>query len=379
MRDVVKDSPLGNREGTCATTHRAEGILQEEVALRERVGHFYATKAVFSYAFLVLFAPVTPTFSQTVDHQPSGEALVADEKGRDYPIGVGDVLNIAIVGAPESSGRFRVAATGSIMLPGLRQPIRADGLTAADLSKSIGEALKAAELLREPMVNVFVEQYHSRTISILGAVNRPGVYPLEKPTTLLEALSLAGGVAPAAGPTATILRRGPPPGTEGLAEADRAGFDNDWTQTVHLPKLMEGKDPSLNIELHPGDVVNVSTAPVVYVMGAVMRPGGFVLPDSRSGVTVLQALAMAAGLKPISGARRSFIIRRSASGNDRQEIPINVAKLMAGKLHDQALEPNDILFIPESGSRKALARVSEAAIGGLNTVAIYSGIRVATR
>ncbi len=319
-----------------------------------------------------------PSFGQTNQPTPAATA-VSKETPHDYPIGVGDVLSIGVVDAPEVSGRYRVADTGYIVIPGLPQPIKAQGLTAVELARSIGDAFKAAELLREPRVGVFVEGYHSRTISVLGAVNRPSVYPLEKPTTLLEALSLAGGLAPTAGPTAIIVHRGAPPGTEGLSGAELARSSAEWTQTVELSMLMEGRDPSHNFELSPGDVVNVSAAPVVYVMGAVIRPGGFVLPDSKSGVTVLKALAMAEGLKPISGAKRSVIVRRSGSGEGRQEIAIDVAKLMARKLPDQPLEPNDILFIPESYSKKTIHTLAGTALQGLNYLAIYSGIRVATR
>ncbi len=328
--------------------------------------------------FLMAGVVAAPSFGQT--NQPTPTATqVPKETRNDYPIGVGDVLSIGIVDAPEISGKYRVADTGYIVIAGLPEPIKAQGLTAVELARSIGDALKAAELLREPRVGVFVEGYHSRTIAVLGAVNRPSVYALEKPTTLLEALSLAGGLAPTAGPTAIIVHTGAPPGTEGSSGAELAQSSAEWTQTVKLSMLMEGRDPSHNFELSPGDVVNVSTAPVVYVMGAVIRPGGFVLPDSKSGITVLKALAMAEGLKPISGAKRSVIVRRSASGSERQEMPVDVAKLMAGKIADQALEPNDILFIPESYSKKTIHMLANTALQGVNYLAMYSGIRVATR
>ncbi len=332
---------------------------------------------LFGFLFLTLFAFVVPAFGQTSEHAPSGPPAVSEEKHRDYVIGPNDILSIGVGDWPQISGRFRVTDTGYLVLPGLPRPIKAQGLSAPELSKSIAEALQAADLMREPMVNVFVEQYRSRSVTVVGAVMRPSVYPIEKPTTLLEVLSLAGGLAQTAGSTVTVARHGPPPGTEGLSEADLAHFSGDWTQTIDSAKLMEGKDPSLNIEVHAGDVVNVSTAPIIYIMGAVTRQGGFVLPDSKSGVTVLQALAMAEGLKPISGASRSVIIRRSANADERQEIPIDVTKLMTRKLPDQALEPNDILLIPESSSKKSLHRLSDAAVQGLNTLAIYAGYRVA--
>ncbi len=307
--------------------------------------------------------------SQAGTPTPSEKAVSGD-----YLLGPGDVLTITVADSPELSGKYRVSENGQLNLASISTPIRAGGLTATEVAKRIAEALKAADLLRDPVVNVFLEEYHSRNVTVLGAVAKPSVYPLDRPTTVLEVLSLAGGLIPQSGNTLTLVRNGARP--EGATSAPTG----DSTLTIDLAKLMQGKDPSLNVEVHPGDVISVCQAPVIYVVGAVTKPGGFLVQDPGSGVTVLQALGMAEGLQPVAARNRSLLIRRSAGLKERQQIPINLDKLMAGKMRDQYMEPNDILFIPESSSKKtayAMARTAEQAVIGIATYGV--GLRVGTR
>jgi polysaccharide export outer membrane protein len=306
------------------------------------------------------------TQSQAGAPMPSEKAVSGD-----YLLGPGDILTIMIADSPELSGRYRVGENGQLNLPSISTPIQAGGLTATEVSKRIAEALKASDLLRDPVVNVFLEEYHSRNVTVLGAVAKPSVYPLERPTTIVEVLSLAGGLIPQSGNTLTLVRNSSR--SEGVTSAPTG----DSTVTIDLAKLMQGKDPSLNLEVRPGDVISVSPAPVIYVVGAVTKPGGFVLQDPGSGVTVLQALAMAGGLQSVAARSRTLLIRRPAGGKERQDVPINLDKLMAGKMGDQYLEANDILFVPESGSKKTaqvMARTAEQAIVGIATYG--AGLRI---
>ena len=196
----------------------------------------YGHKLGLGCSFLMLWALVAPTLGQTGNQVVSGPAPPSQQRLHDYTLGPNDVLYITVADSGEITGRYRVTDTGYLVLPGLSRPIKAQGLSVPELSKSIAEALEAAELMREPMVTVFVEQYHSQTVTVLGAVNKPSVYPLEKPTTLLEILSMAGGLKETAGSTVSLARKGPPPGTEGLSEADLAQFRSDWTQRNRLGK-----------------------------------------------------------------------------------------------------------------------------------------------
>jgi polysaccharide export outer membrane protein len=309
---------------------------------------------------------------------PSGGAAPSEKATADYVIGPGDVLTVTIGDSPEMSGRYRVSDSGEITLPSVLEPIKAVGLTAPKLSTAVAAALKDADLLRNPVVNVFVEEYRSRNVTVLGAVNKPGVYGLDRPTTLLQALSLAGGLTPLAGNTITVMRPDQDSAGKGASQTGASLPSDRPTFKVDMSSLLEGKDPSLNFVLRAGDVVSVANAPVVYVIGAVVKPGGYVLQDPKSGITVLQALALAEGLQPIAAAKRSMVIRRSASATDRQEIPIDLAKLMTRKIQDQMLEANDILFVPESGMKKSLHQAGAVVVSGLNGIAIYGlGYRVA--
>ncbi len=322
----------------------------------------------------VLLIAAAPALGQ-VKESPSSEANPkAENSASDYAIGPGDILAVNVMNSPELGGKFRVTEAGYLRLPGLTRPVKAEGLTAFELSQRLADALEAAELMREPMVTVFIDQYHGREVTVLGAVARPAVYTLQKPTTLMEVLSMAGGTLPTAGRDLTIVRKG-----EAMRDLlPESGVDllpPPSTVTIDLAKLVEGKDPSLNVEVHAGDLISVQTAPVCYVVGAVNRPGGFILQDPKYQLTVLKAMGLAGGLAPTS-AGRGLIIRRGANSSESQSIPINLRKLMAGKIQDLPLEGNDILFVPESSMRKGMAALTRTGQAAAQSILIYTGYRV---
>lgn len=319
---------------------------------------------------LLILTAAAAVFGSSEKVVSSSQTAPAQQKTSDYTIGPGDVMTITIGDSPEMSGKYRVSDSGDIALPLLPEPVKAEGLTPLGLSKAIATALKKADLLRDPMVNVFVEEFHSRNVTVLGAVAKPSVYPLDRPTTLLEVISLAGGPTATAGNTVTVVRPSDGSDTKGPSATEK-------TLTVDLAKLMEGKDPSLNILVQAGDSVSVSAAPIVYVVGAVTRPGGFVLPDPKSGMTILQAIAMAQGLTRIAAPKRSLIVRRPEEGGKSENIPVNIAQLMNGKFQDAKLHPNDILFIPESNMKKSLDKLGTVAMSAVNGMSIYGlGYRI---
>lgn len=288
----------------------------------------------------------------------------------DYKIGENDVLLVNVSDAQEFGGKYRVSDTGIIEIPGVATPIHAEGQTPIQLSHSIRQALIDAKQLRDPKVSVFVEEYRGRTITVLGAVSKPAVYPLQKKTSVLEALSLAGGSLPNAGNTVTIVR--------GAASAEATGTKPGSVQILDVGRLMDGTDISANVEVRNGDVVSVSAAQVVYVVGAVTKPGGFVMSNPSAGISVIQAVALAEGFRSVAATHRGLIIRQSTSESARQEIPVDVALMMGGKETDMLLAPNDILFIPESGGKKALKAMSDVALSAVNGIAIYGlGYRAA--
>jgi polysaccharide biosynthesis/export protein len=198
----------------------------------------------------------------------------------------------------------------------------------------------------------------------LGAVAKPAVYPLQRPSSLLDVISLAGGLAPNAGNIVTVSRK-------------KKGQEAQPVLSVDLAKVVRGLEPNGDVAIQGGDVINVSTAPIVYVIGAVNKPGGFVMTDPGSGVSVLQAVALAEGLQSIAAPNRSMVLRRSQDGKTKQEFPIDISSVLHQKGTDQLLQPNDVLFVPESGSKKTLHAMGRAAEQGVVGVATYGlGLRV---
>ena len=288
----------------------------------------------------------------------------------DYTIGPGDLVSISVADTPEWSGKFRVTDAGMIEMGGLPQSIRADGCTPENLAHSVRQALIDAKQLRDPRVNVFVEEFHGRTVTVLGAVAKPGVYPLGGRTTALDALSLAGGPLPTAGTVVSIVR--------GPASAEASGTAEGSVEIVDLSRVTKGGAGTGNVLVRNGDVVNVSNAPLVYVVGAVVKPGGFVLSDPASGISVIQALAMAQGTSPVA-SHHALVIRQSTSDVGRKDLPVNLAAILSGKTPDVLLAPNDILYIPDSTGRKSLKVMAEVAMSAVNGLAIYGlGYRVGT-
>jgi polysaccharide export outer membrane protein len=290
---------------------------------------------------------------------------------QDYKIGPGDILSINVVDAPEFGGKFRVSDAGVIQIHAVKDPVIAEGLTSIELSQSIRNALVDAKQLRDPGVNVFVDEYHGSTITVLGSVSKPAVYALTRRTNALDALSLAGGALPNSGNTLTIVR--------GPASAEATGTAVGSVQIVDVGRLARGEDPSANVEVRNGDVINVSPAQVVYVVGAVTKPGGFVLSNPSEGVSVVQAVALAEGFKSVAATHKGLIIRQSTSQQGRREIPVDIANLMIGKEADMVLAPNDILYIPESGTKKTLKVMGDIGMAAINGIAIYGlGYRLGT-
>ncbi len=293
----------------------------------------------------------------------------------DVIISPDDVLDLSVLDVPEFSGHFRVSPTGSIRLPLLPSPIPAAGLTPHELSQSISEKLRAGGLVNNPQVTISVRESRVHSVAVTGAVKKPQIYPLFSSTTLLDVLSQAEGLADDAGPTAVVTR-----GQIALARMKIEGQCEQPAQpevcpatlNVDLGKLLEGGDPQSNVVLYPGDRITVPRAGIIYVVGAVNRPGGFPLKNNQRELTVLMALALAQDLKTTAIGKRALIIRRgSAQPGGRKEIPVDLKKILARQAPDVPLEPHDILFVPDSSSRKALFRGAEAAIQMATGVIIW--------
>lgn len=287
----------------------------------------------------------------------------------DYRIGPNDELAINVLDAPDLSVAVRVAGDGSISLP-LLGSIRAAGLTSRELELVLQTLLRRT-YMKDPQVTVTVIEMQSHSVSVLGAVKNPGVFQIRGTKTLLEMLSMAGGLAPDAG-TAVLVMRGASAeftpdmgsrtrnlkaaktnaavdGTETIVATDNAKSED--TVEISLKRLLDTGDPKYNVPIYPGDIVKVKTAGIVYVVGDVNRPGGFPVQDNEH-ITVLQAIALGQGLAPDAAKNRATIIRVAQNG-EQIELPIQLNLILTGKAADLPLRPKDVLFVPKNGAKSA--------------------------
>jgi polysaccharide biosynthesis/export protein len=293
----------------------------------------------------------------------------------DCVISPDDVLTVSVFDAPDVSGDYRVGPTGQIVIPLLSAPVTAAGLTPTQLSELIGETYSNAQIYTHPRVTVAIKESRVHAISIAGAVKKPQIYPVFGETTLLDLLSQAEGLADDAGSLAIVTRGDIALEVLKSSEACEAASKPpscETTFSVNLSRLLEVGDPLLNVDLYPGDRVTVQRAGIVYVVGAVNKPGGFPLKAGQEKMTVLQALALAEDVKPTAAQKRAMIIRKNpAAADGRDEIAVNLSKVLAGHEHDAQLQANDILFIPDSAGKRALRRGAEAAVTAATWGFIY--------
>jgi polysaccharide export outer membrane protein len=298
------------------------------------------------------------------------DAAVDQAGAENYVLGPEDKLNIKILDLDVINDKdvFRVDASGDINLP-LVGRIHVSGLTVEQVQEQIKARLD--HVLQDPQVTVTVMELRPQPVSVLGAVRTPGVVQVLGRKSLYEVLSLAGGLTPDAGETITITREkemGPLP----LPNAVEDPTGRYQTAVLNIRSVMQAKDLQENIQILPHDVILVKRAALVYVMGAVHKPGGFVLSE-REKISVLQVLALAEGLDHVAAVGNAKIIRGVGDGEKRIEIPVNLKRLLAGKGDDMSMLANDILFVPTSASKNIAVKGLESAIAIGTGVAIYAG------
>jgi polysaccharide export outer membrane protein len=261
-------------------------------------------------------------------------------------LGPGDELEVTVYGAPDLSGHSRVSADGNISMP-LIGYVRIAGLSSSEAEGAIEAKLRQDKVVNDPQVSVYVKEYSSSGISVTGEVAKPGFYSALGPHRLFDVLQAAGGPTDKAANKVLISHRG-----------------QDDATTLYISKD-SAEIAASNVELQPGDTVVVPKAGIVYVLGEVTRPGGYVL-NSTGGITVLQVVAAAGGPTHLASAGKTRLLRRSENGF--QEQGVDLKKLLRGKSQDVSVRDQDILFIPSSAVKTALnagtliATVGSAAI-----------------
>jgi polysaccharide biosynthesis/export protein len=284
-----------------------------------------------------------------------------------YVLGADDVIGIRATDAEEISDKaIRIGANGTINLPMVGR-VQAGGLTTEDLEKKLVTLLKP--FVRMPEVSVNLVEMRSQPVSVIGAVGNPGVQQLQGRKTLVEMLSLAGGVRVDSGYSVKITRS-KEWGAIPLRNATEDPTGQFTVAEVNLKEIMEAKNPANNIPIMPNDVISVPRGDMVYVVGDVKRSGGFVLGE-KARISVLQALSLAAGLERTASASNAKILRADTGGGTRTEVPVNLKNILAGKDQDVPMEPDDILFVPGSKPKAAIIRGLEAALQVGTGLAIY--------
>jgi polysaccharide export outer membrane protein len=291
-----------------------------------------------------------------------------------YLLGPQDALYIQVQNVDELANPttvFRVDLNGYVDVPRIGR-VAAAGLATDQLEAVLADRFRT--YLQNPVVTVRVAEFRSKPVSVLGAVGSPGVHSLQGDKTLLETISEAGGLSKDAGNTIKITRRkdqGPIP----LATTQPDPSGEFSVAQVNVRDIVDATNPKENILVRSNDVITVPQGEVVYVIGAVNHAGGFTLSDHQD-LSVLEALSLAAGLDKTASAANAKVLRRPASGsNNRTEIRVNVKKILAGKATDFPLMANDILFIPNSGSRNASLKALQTALAIGTGIAIYTSPR----
>ena len=280
---------------------------------------------------------------------------------RDYKIGPEDLLEISVFEAEKLNKTVRVSSQGNISLP-LLGVLRVKGLTANQLERELRELL-AEKYLQDPHVSVFIKEYRSQRISVMGAVEKPSVFEVTGQKTILDMLAMAEGLKDDAGHLLFLIR---PPAVEGEApEALEGGKDfergSPKTFVIDLEELLVKGDLTLNLPLTHGDVLNIPTSGKVFVGGEVRRPGGF--PLGRKRMTVSQAIIMAAGLKPQANASETKIFRCSEKGVGKEILSVNVYAIQKGQGEDPYLKENDIIIVPRHGVKAFFVGIKETLTG----------------
>jgi polysaccharide biosynthesis/export protein len=298
---------------------------------------------------------------------PPGTAPMNDSRvgvfgtGTDIPqtspttqIAAGDLLDIVIFETPELSGRFRVNLKGDILLP-LAGTLHVAGMTLAEITEAVSQRYKDAKILVAPEVTVFVAEFTRRTITITGEVRAPGVFPIAAPRTLTDTLAMAGGLNDSASRTVSIVHAADP------------------RQIIHVTLNVGAQTPESiqegRMEILPGDSIFVARSGIVYLVGELMRPGGFQV-EHNNRLTLLEAVALAGGLTRTAKASQSRLIRRSATG--REEMRVDLHKVLYGGGPDMLLTDGDIVFVPNSVRKEYTQTIISGAIGAATSYAIFS-------
>jgi polysaccharide export outer membrane protein len=272
-----------------------------------------------------------PTLTVRSQMRPSAETILPSGT-----LGPDDMLEITVSDCPELTRTFRVSADDTLILPLLTKPIPVAGSNPSQLTEKIKQALIHEQILTDPIVNVSVLEYRSRPVSLVGAVNHPLTFQVTGQMTLLDAIAMAGGLSPTSG--GEILVTGAHDAQPGTVKV------------ISAHELLKGASPALNLKLYGGEDIRVPEGEKVFVAGNVIHPGMYAV-QSDAEMTVIKAISLSSGLAPFS-AHTAYIYRRQPTGTERDEVKIELSKIISHKSPDIALRADDILYVPTSTGKK---------------------------
>jgi len=262
-------------------------------------------------------------------------------------LGADDLIGVSVYDAPEMTRTVRIEADGTIHLPLLKRGVQAAGMFPRQLEAGIAEALEQEQILVDPVVKVTVVEYHSRPVAVMGAVRKPVTFQAVGTVTLLDALARAEGLTSEAGAEILLTRA------------------LDLIERISVKRLIKDADPAVNFALHGGEEIRVPEAGKIFVVGNVHKPGSFPVRDASDN-SVLKLIALSEGLLPFA-AKLAYVYRRDESGT-KQEIPIELDKILQRKAADVPLEVDDLLYIPDNkGKRNVMSVIDRMTTFGAST------------
>jgi polysaccharide export outer membrane protein len=316
-------------------------------------------KLVLAFSMLLALALLIPTGSRAQSNgngttlnsrQTQGaETVAAPQAESRIRIGPGDLLDTSVFDFPELAQVVRVNDSGDASFSLIGQ-LHLAGLTADEARSRIAAKLQEGNYVLNPQVSVLIREYNTQGVSVVGEVKNPGVYPVLGSQTLLDVIAAAGGTTPFAGPEAMIKR----------------SADNSIVP-VRLSKDAQASFAS-DVRLYPADKLIIPRAGLVFVLGDVGRPGGFVM-ENDGKLTLLEALAMAGGNNRTAALGHARLIRKTATGYT--EVPILLKKILRGEQPAPQLQAEDILYIPSNLVKSAIARTAPSIISSTSGAAIY--------
>jgi polysaccharide biosynthesis/export protein len=276
-----------------------------------------------------------------------------DDPAGALKIAAGDLVGVSVFDIPELTQELRVGSDGKIRLALIGDTAVA-GLSTQEASQRIADRLRERHFVLQPQVNVLIKEFSTQGVSVVGEVQHPGVFRVLGPHTLLDIVALAGGLTKLADTAITVERR------------------SNGHQKITARLKSDDAESALasDVEVFPGDLVLVPRAGVVYVLGDVARPGGYVM-ESNGAMTLLQALAQAGGPSATAAPNKSVWLRKK--GESYATDRLDLTKISRGEAHDVKLQANDVIFVPNSRIKRTVASFA-GILGSLGSATIYAGV-----